>query len=355
MSKSAGQSRDSQLLALLDQLYAAATEPDEWPAFIEGVARHTDSALVSIHIHDVSSLAGFGLWQYGLPEGAEQEYVEWSPHNVQMAAAAPLLQTGRVFPNLTVPKRVIRNSAFHADWLDRYVRTGDNAGLCIFLEPPITAVLACNRTLNKPDYGPETTEFFHALRPHLQRAVSLYRRLGALDLERAASFDALERLPVAVFFIDEQGKVLFYNDAANRLLTQRDGIILTGLPRLGAVRAGDDAEVQRLVREACAMSSGTGERPGGVLQIHRPSNRRAYAMIIAPLGLRRWPFLNERPAAAVFVSDPEHAVQPPADHLARLFDLTPAEARLAAALAARLSVEDYAEQAKITIGRRGGR
>jgi len=335
---------------LLDQLYAAATEPGEWPAFIEGVAKYTDSALVSIHIHDVSRLTGFGLWQYGLPEGAQQEYAEWAPHNPQMIAAAPLLRTGRVFPNLVVPKRDLRNSAFHVDWLDRYVRTGDNAGLCIFLEPPLTAVLACNRTLNKPDYGPETAQFFHALRPHLQRAVSVYRRLGALDIERAASVEALERLSVAVFFIDERGKVLFYNDAANRLLTQRDGIVLTGLQRLGAVRSGDDAEVQRLVREACAMSSGAGERPGGVLQIRRPSNRRPYAMIIAPLGLRQWPFLSERPAAAVFVSDPEHTVQPPAEHLARLFGLTPAEARLAAALAARLSLEDYAEQAKITIG-----
>jgi DNA-binding CsgD family transcriptional regulator len=159
-----------------------------------------------------------------------------------------------------------------------------------------------------------------------------------------------ERLPLAVFFIDERGRVLFYNDAANRLLTQRDGIVLTGLQRLGATRASDDAALQRLVREACAMSIGKGERPGGVLQIRRPSNRRPYAMIVAPLGLRQWPFLSKRPAAVVFVSDPEHIVHPPAEHLASLFGLTPAEARLAAALAARLSVEDYAEQAKITIG-----
>jgi DNA-binding CsgD family transcriptional regulator len=50
----------------------------------------------------------------------------------------------------------------------------------------------------------------------------------------------------------------------------------------------------------------------------------------------------------VVVSDPDAAPEPTATTLARLFGLTPALARLAAALAAGWSVADYSEEAEIS-------
>jgi len=57
-----------------------------------------------------------------------------------------------------------------------------------------------------------------------------------------------------------------------------------------------------------------------------------------------------RPTALLPISDPDRAVQLPADHLARTFGLTGAEAKLAAALATGTSLTDYAGTARITIG-----
>ena len=60
--------------------------------------------------------------------------------------------------------------------------------------------------------------------------------------------------------------------------------------------------------------------------------------------------LRRRAALIVIATDPEHVARAPAAQLAALFGLTPAEARLAAALAARQSLEEYADAAQITIG-----
>jgi len=50
------------------------------------------------------------------------------------------------------------------------------------------------------------------------------------------------------------------------------------------------------------------------------------------------------------VSDPEAAPEPAAETLRRLFGLTPAVSKLAAALAAGRTIADHAEEARITQG-----
>ena len=60
------------------------------------------------------------------------------------------------------------------------------------------------------------------------------------------------------------------------------------------------------------------------------------------------PFLASRPSVFLVVSDPDQKVTPPEDRLTAIFGLTPAEAKLAAALAGGLSVNDDAEEAGIT-------
>ena len=109
--------------------------------------------------------------------------------------------------------------------------------------------------------------------------------------------------------------------------------------------------------QAAAAGDGRTAVNVGTLAVSRPSGRRPLSVLVTPVRHRHQiqrPLLSadvrRRAAVLVTVSDPEDTLQPPAEYLTRLFDLTPAEARLAAALAARLSVEDYAEQAKITIG-----
>jgi DNA-binding CsgD family transcriptional regulator len=57
-----------------------------------------------------------------------------------------------------------------------------------------------------------------------------------------------------------------------------------------------------------------------------------------------------RPAALLLIHDPDRTVPLPAERLCRVFGLTPAEARLAAALAGGSTLGQYADRARIKIG-----
>ena len=87
------------------------------------------------------------------------------------------------------------------------------------------------------------------------------------------------------------------------------------------------------------------------LPIPRGSGGRPLQVLIAPLpqaASRTFPVRSPKPIVMIVVSDPDAAPRPLAERLAVLWHLTPAESRLAAALAGGTSLKDYAEQHGLT-------
>src|SRR5690606_33744115 len=92
---------------------------------------------------------------------------------------------------------------------------------------------------------------------------------------------------------------------------------------------------------------------GALLTVPRADGTRPYQVLLAPVSAqsREQVFgFRRHVAAAMVVSDPDSVSEPAATALARLFELTPALARLAAALAAGRTLAEYAESASITQG-----
>jgi DNA-binding CsgD family transcriptional regulator len=93
---------------------------------------------------------------------------------------------------------------------------------------------------------------------------------------------------------------------------------------------------------------------GGLLLLPRAWPLRPLMVTVTPLAPRQQggditPGLPQ-PAALLLIHDPDRAVAMPAERLARVYGLTPAEAKLAAALAGGSSLGAYADNARITIG-----
>ena len=343
-------SRESLLLDLVDRLYGAATDPARWVDFLGLLAGATGSETAGFLVQDVAQNGGDCMWNFGLSDACVREYPNWVEENLIMRSTIPLLHTGALLPNNPVSKAEVLHSRFYNDFLRHHARIADGTGACVLFEPPSTVILTCNRLITKPDYGPAEHEVIRVLLPHLQRAFSIHRRLGRAELERASSVAALEELACGVLFIDERGKVLLFNRAAQEILDANDGLALSAVGEIRAARSQDQARLRRLVGEACASGNGARGDSGGAIPIQRPSLNRPYAVIVAPLRLRAWPLLSRRPAAVAFVTDPEKAIELSHERLRGLFQLTPAEARLAAALAARQTLEEYAEAAGISTG-----
>ena len=158
---------------------------------------------------------------------------------------------------------------------------------------------------------------------------------------RAAS-SAFELLPYGVIGLDGGGRAVFANSVAHGLLTAR-----RGLRMLGVNLIADDSAASALLREAIARASASdGASEPTLVRCPRRSSMRALQVLVSPA--HATPVLSldraERSARVlVIVSDPDNAPLPDAAALAQLFDLTPALARLAAAIASGVTVAEHAE------------
>ncbi|OAN54646.1 hypothetical protein A6A04_12030 [Paramagnetospirillum marisnigri] len=148
---------------------------------------------------------------------------------------------------------------------------------------------------------------------------------------------ALDRLPVAVLVVDAESRVLFMNRRGGALCAQEDGVILGARKVCRATTPPETARLHALI--ASAIKDGE----GGVMALGRV---KAGPLSVAVTALDA----SDGGKVALYISDPEDHPIPPAENLARLLDLTLAEARLAHALAEGLALEEAAGAQGITVG-----
>ncbi|HSH43061.1 MAG TPA: helix-turn-helix transcriptional regulator, partial [Arenicellales bacterium] len=132
------------------------------------------------------------------------------------------------------------------------------------------------------------------------------------------------------------------------ILASDDGLDVVN-QRLVAARRRDNDRLWALIRRTTVARRDGGHDPGGCLAVARPSAARPYAVNVAP-GSGLDPLVNAPDTAAlVLITDPEDCPEPPAERIARLHGLTPAESRVAAALAGGRSLREYADDADLSI------
>jgi len=334
--------RDTELSALIDLVYRAALEPEEWPAFLGAMTKATGSELTCLLLLDATEGAGQALWQWGVPEDAQRDYPLWFPLNPYARTQASVMRSGAVVRgDMLVSRGEWLGSSFYNDFLGRFTKVGDSIGLCLLHEGDRLAYLASHRDIAKADYGPAELEVHTALLHHLQRATAIQRRLGTLELCRSVSEQALDHLPTAVFFLARDSTVLFHNAEARRLLASGD-LALTREGRLEVTGGSTRQPLARAVAEACRTGEGNGHAAGATFQLPRAEGR-PYGVVVSPLRSPSMPLLPSPPAAVVLVTDPDRPLEATAV-LERLYGLTAAEARLACIVASGESLQDAAEQ-----------
>jgi DNA-binding CsgD family transcriptional regulator len=207
--------------------------------------------------------------------------------------------------------------------------------------------IAALRSKGQGPFGAAEERLLRALMPHLQRAVQLHRRLAAAELTSRSLAESMDRLPYGVILLDERGQVLLANWFARGRLAACDGLT-EERGTLGASMRSESSALRRLVADALDVAAG--RRPaGGVLRLSRPSGARPLSLLVAPFKrAAAGPFGDPQPAAVVFVSDPDARIDAPADMLARLHGLSPAEANVAAEVLEGGSLSDVAERLGIT-------
>src|SRR5262249_51584056 len=140
--------------------------------------------------------------------------------------------------------------------------------------------------------------------PHLRRSLQLRSVLGHGRCREVLALEALNTLATGVLLLDNGGRVLFANDAARKLQTTRDAIVLDdGILR--ARHAGQARQLRGLIASAIR-----GE-PGGALALSRASGGLPLSVLVSPLQGA----LGRAGAVAVFLVGPREQAQPSAGRL----------------------------------------
>jgi PAS domain-containing protein len=202
-------------------------------------------------------------------------------------------------------------------------------------------------------FEPEHVRRAHALAPHLVRAGEIARRLRAAGDLTAALAATAEQSPHGVVVLDERGTVRFASEKALQSLAQEDGIALRGA-RLAAAAPASHRALDEAIRAASASPT-LGITPRATfVTVPRRSSGRPYQLLVCPIQPRSRDEIFGSwecdAAVLVLISDPAAERRPDEEALRLLFGLTPALARLGAALAAGTTVGEYAEAHGVTAG-----
>jgi DNA-binding CsgD family transcriptional regulator len=313
---------------LLELVYDAATPEGSWTAVLEGL-RARLAGTVALHDFDLDGGRGSVNIIVGLPQDAAVAYRDhFSALNPWMHRADRTFLPGEIVVSSEIfPDRTLRRTEFFNDLLAHHDLFRSLGGVIQREQSRVLSVTNV-RSERSGDYSAAEREGLKQLLPHLQRAWGLGKRLAEAETSRAAVLHALDRLPIGVLLLDGACRIVNANRAGRRILDARDGLGCHG-PEL---RAATPGLTQRL-RDAIAAATTPVSGVPPPLPLRRPSGARAYVALVSalPTSLRGAP---GRPVVVLFVSEPDTTPAGDPRLLAELFGLTPAEARLAVAVAA---------------------
>ncbi len=199
-------------------------------------------------------------------------------------------------------------------------------------------------------FDPGDPDMRRILDEHLLQAMQITEKISTINHQQHLLQQAFDRLSDAIFFLGQGNSILIANRAAYALTEAEDGLrTLNGT--LTACHRPTAAKLRDLLT-TIGMSAPDQAKRFEALPIPKPSGGRPLHLLampaIASMEEQFGAFLAGKPSVLLLVSDPDRQPAPPEDRVQAIFGLTPAEAKLAAALAMGMSPADYAKEMAIT-------
>jgi len=332
--------------AVVGQVYEAAYDQERWFDAISGLRDlfgGTRSCIVRISPQTLDAVASDLD-----PELNSQKGIEAMLRD-PLAAASAALPLGTVSPwPLTSEAAAFRRRELWQDWLrprDMYHGMVSN----LLASNGSHWLLDIHRGSGQEAFGANDFELLQKIVPHMLRAGQIGRQLE----KTSALASAFSHLPFGVFLVNGHQQIAQMNEAADAMLSRPDSPLTLRDGTIVAANSEDTQELQRLVVDACTLRDGVMPGAGGTLLVpsdHQRSDLARLVLSVAPfVDARAYGLASERCAVIMVTEVTRRIVDGFEMHVRDLFDLTPAEARLATALASGWSLKEAADGANITV------
>jgi DNA-binding CsgD family transcriptional regulator len=323
---------DSELIALIDFIYAAVLDGDLWPTVMAKLADATGTMQAIIATMDRRSGTFASISRRAYPD-LEASYKDYWAFRNPLWDNATALPTGEVFSLDTLMPRqdFVKTPVFNEWW-----KTADYGlamlGANLPVEDRVSSLICVVNARGNDALTSEQRRVFETAVRHVSRAVRVHRHIWTLDLMHDTAPERFESLRQGAILVDAAANVLFANAPARVVLETGEGLVLKG----GCLASTDGADTLQRLIASCARGVGPLRGPlGGELDVRRGPNRLCLRVTVTPLRSKDptagIPWLGLRPPAAIVtVVDPETGRRQLAQNLHNRFGLTGAETGLAA-------------------------
>lgn len=339
---------EAQMNRLVGRIYEAALSPAEWSGVLEELCGALNGAAFQLYTIDTGTRDVIDQADHGLPRQFTDEY---RAHFSKLSERNDLLVRN---PGLSV---IYDGMFFDEAEMDRseMYRWRAGFGFRYFIGGQLLrtdstlSMAALQRSRRQGHVTQLEIEAFAAFRPHLSRALRIQSRVAALEQESSSAWGAIEGASFGIIVLTGDRRIWRCNREAERIMVEGGEIDGQG-GKLVVRRPIDNAALQRLIDGAIETARGRGRDGGGSMALAKRAGPRPYAVLVAPVPERAAPLSLAGPAVVVFLTDPDHAPETPAQLLRRVYGLTRKEAQLALALAGGANLADAAERLRIAKG-----
>ncbi|MDB5976118.1 MAG: helix-turn-helix transcriptional regulator [Nevskiales bacterium] len=327
---------------LIGAIYEGAMESPPWQAALQLMRDSLQAAHVTLMLRPPSSENAGVMINTGTV--TKQGIESYETHFFSMDPFVRLAEGEVVTAEELIGKQWLQSTVYQ-EYL-RPLGVRHLLGADIYTKEGIECRLRVTRSHEAQPFSSEDKALVRFLLPHLKRSIQLHARLDFLECERQLFAGTVNRMQLGIISFSQNGAILETNQEARRILSEKDGIWLSG-NNLSVEVTQEGRELQRMVRQALSGTVADKGPPAVVeaMSVTRPSGRAKLGVLVRQIPLGTWSESRQRPAVAVFLRDPESsAAQPSHELVRRLFGLTRMEAALALLLAEGLTLDEAAEK-----------
>lgn len=318
---------------LVDKIYEAAFVPEMWPELLQDIADTVDSVGGTVFVTDLSRVP---RWTSSHSiQGVLKEWVadDWITKNQRTHRMVALGHAGFVTASDVFSAEELAADREHEEFL-RPRGLGSSTGTFIPMPTGEVVVYSFERALHLPTISRDEIAVVDALRPHLARTGAISARLGLERARTAAETFQLLGLPAAA--LSRTGRVMVANFLFEALIPS---VVMDQAQRLVLTDPSADALLGQ------CLQGGPAARLNQVASIPIAATEEFAPHIIHLLpvcGAAHDLFSNIGWMCVAVPVLPGKV--PGAEVLQGLFDLTPAEAKAARAVAGGETVNSLAEK-----------
>lgn len=337
---------------LIGLLYDASTQTNLWPEFCRQLMIYMESNLANIKLIENRSFDGSyekAHFMVDIPFNSSPLYNErFHAINPYHQRSFHLYRPGYIgLSHEVCSPNEFEKTEFYQDFM-RLLNVFHCCQMTILDEQDLMVNIAFGRAKKIGIYEDNDKDLLQFLMPHLQRAFRITHFVSSLNTENKVLAEVLDKLPQGVIVISCKGQIIFINRSAKRIVDNCDGLSIDKQGKLRAAISNETKELTRLIESANRPDLDAQLNKGGVIHLNRPSGLRPLSLIVAPLSQGISELNLEQSATLIFITDPELKIEPCEQVFQRLYQLTPAESKLAVLLVQGKSVTEASEILRVT-------